>query len=273
MLSAGRIRLSSTGVRSYLVLVVLCGCSFQHGTLGPADGHAMLDAEADADVDAPLPAFCPTDPHLRLCYSFDQDPLPAMLPNEGAAAVTASLTSVTRISRGIGGAAQLDTTSIIHVPYTAEVTGIQAIEIWYRADVDPDNGERMGLVDSNVIPPNISLFHARVDPTHQLRCGIGASNTVWDVTLATGTWYYAACVCDAGMLKMYVDGTKVGETSAAGCTSGGALVDAGLTIGSNNNGGPTGVNDWLVGAIDGVRLWDVTLPAETVCATAGRTGC
>jgi hypothetical protein len=34
-----------------------------------------------------------------------------------------------------------------------------------------------------------------------------------------------------------------------------------------------GVDDWLVGAIDGVRLCDVTLSAESVCATAGRTGC
>jgi hypothetical protein len=257
----------------YLVLAALCACNFDHGVLGTADGPPQIDAATDAEVDAARPAFCPPDPHLRLCYSFDQDPLPPMLPDEGAAAVTAQLTNVTRISRDTGGAAQLDTTSIIHVPYTAEVSGIQAIEIWYRADAEPDDGERMGLVDSNVIPPNISLFHARVSPTHQLRCGIGASNSVWDVTLETGTWYYAACVCDAGTLKMYVDGTKVGETAAAGCTSGGALVDAGLTIGSNNNGGPTGVDDWLVGAIDGVRLWDVTLSPETVCATAGRTGC
>jgi hypothetical protein len=51
------------------------------------------------------------------------------------------------------------------------------------------------------------------------------------------------------------------------------VVRSGLTIGSNDNGGPTGVDDWLVGAIDGVRLWDVTRSAETVCVTAGRTGC
>jgi hypothetical protein len=94
----------------------------------------------------------------------------------------------------------------------------------------------------------------------------------WDATLSPGSWYYVACVCDGGSLKMYVDGTKIGDT-AGPCASGGALVQDGLTIGSNNNGGPSGVDDWLVGAIDGLRLWDVALPAETVCATAGRTGC
>lgn len=255
-------------MRSYAVLAALAGCSFRPGVLGQADGALAGDAELDAAIDAPPLAFCPSDPHLRLCYSFDQDPLPASLPNEGAAAVSAQLTNVTRAARGRGGVAQLDTTSIIHVPYTADVANIQAIEVWYRADADPANTARAGLVDSNVIPPNISLFVARVDPTHQLRCGIGASNSVWDATLAPGTWYHAACVCEADTLKMYLDGTKVGETSAPGCTSGGAIVAAGLTIGSNNNGGPTGVDDWLVGAIDGVRLWDVALTAETVAANA-----
>lgn len=256
-------------MRSYVVLAIVCGCSFRHGVL-EVDGDAPLPADAaiDAAIDAPPPAFCPSDSHLRLCVSFDQDPLPATLPNEGAANVSAQLTNVMRTTRGSGGAAQLDATSIIHVPQSAEVTNIQAIEVWYRADVDPANTARFGLVDSNVIPPNISLFVARVDPTHQLRCGIGGSSGVWDATLATGTWYYAACVCDGGSLKMYVDGVKIGETAAANCASGGALVSAGLTIGSNNNGGPTGVNDWLVGAIDGVRLWDVTLSADTVAATA-----
>ncbi len=236
---------------------------------GPLDGAPdVTDPERDAAIDAPPPAFCPSDPHLRLCYSFDQDPLPESLANEGAVTASANLTNVTRIARGSGGAAQLDMTSIIHVPSTPEVTGILAIEVWYRADADPPNTARSGLVDNNMIPPNISLFMARVDPTHQLRCGIGGNNSVWDATLAPGTWYYVACVCEDGFLRMYLDGVKVGETGASVCASGGAFTPAGLTIGSNNNGGPTGVNDQLVGAIDGVRLWDVALSAETVAATA-----
>jgi hypothetical protein len=247
---------------------LFAGCSFRHGVVEVVDDAMAPDVAIDAAIDAPPPAFCPSDSHLRLCYSFDPDPLPSSLPNQGAATVNAQLTNVMRIAHGTGGAAQLDTTSIIHVPYTADVTNIQAIELWYRADVDPANTARSGLVDSNVIPPNISLFVARVDPTHQLRCGLGGANGVWDATLVPGTWYYVACVCEAGTMKIYVDGAKIGETAAASCTSGGALVSAGLTIGSNNNGGPTGVNDWLVGAIDGVRLWDVALTAEMIAASA-----
>lgn len=172
------------------MLGVLAACSFHHGRLvaqadeaSPSDSDAALDTSADA----PAARFCPTDSHLRLCYSFDQDPLPANLANEGAATVTAQLTNVTRIARGTGGAAQVGTTSTIFVPYSTEIANIQAIEVWYRADVDPANDGRMGLVDSNVAPPNISLFFYRVDPTHQLRCGIGGETVTWDATLSPGT--------------------------------------------------------------------------------------
>lgn len=226
----------------------------------------------DAAIDTPLAAFCPMDSHLRLCFSFDQEPLPPTIQDEGAANVSATLTNVTRLPRPTGGAAQVDSSSTIFVPYTAEVAGIQALEVWYRADADPANGGRAGLIDSNVIPPNISLFLYRADPVHTLRCGIGGSFLPFDAPVVPGTFYYVACTCAGGNLQLYVDGVKIGET-AASCASGGSFVTDGFTIGQNNNGGPTGANDWLVGAIDGVRLWDVPLTPEAICATAGKSGC
>jgi Concanavalin A-like lectin/glucanases superfamily len=230
---------------------------------GPAGG---------ATADAASAPFCAADPRLRLCYSFDQESLPAALPDEGAAVVDAQLTNAIRIARGSGGAAQLDTTSSIFVPMTPEVTNIQALEIWYRADADPPNGGRIVLLDSNVSPPNISLNLYRQDPGHQLRCGLGTAVAIWDAPLTVGSWTYLACVCEADSLKMYVDGVKIGETPGP-CASGGAVVADGFTIGSNNNGGPSGFNDWLVGAIDGVRLWNVPLTSTTICQTAGKPSC
>ena len=247
----------------YLALVLLViGCGFR----------SPVGTVSDATIDAPSARFCAADPRLRLCYSFDQESLPAALPDEGAAVVDAQLTSVTRIARGSGGAALLGTASSMFVPMTPEVTNIQAFEIWYRADADPPNGGRSGLVDSNVSPPNISLFLLRQDPGHQLRCGLGAAVASWAASLTVGSWIYLACVCEANSLKMYVDGVKIGET-AGPCASGGAFVADGFTIGSNNNGGPTGFNDRLVGAIDGVRLWDVPLTSTTICQTAGKPSC
>lgn len=247
----------------YLVLVLpVFGCGFQ----------SPVGAVPDATSDAPSALFCAADPRLRLCYSFDQESLPAALPDEGAAAVDAQLTNVTRITRGSGGAALLGTTSSIFVPMTPEVTNIQALEIWYRADAEPLNGGRSGLVDSNVSPLNISLFLYRQDPGHQLRCGLGAAVTSWDASLTVGSWTYLACVCEADSLKMYVEGVKVGETPGP-CASGGAFVTDGFTIGSNNTGSPSIFDDRLVGAIDGVRLWNVPLTSTTICQTAGKPSC
>jgi hypothetical protein len=251
-------------VRAWL-FVVLAGCGFRHGSLSPADADpddadVPIDATVDASIDAPL-GFCPPDPHLRLCFSFDQETLPASLPNEGAANVSAQLTNVTRIAAGTGGAAQLDATSEIYVPYTTEVANIQTVEIIYRADSEPTiDGGRMGLVDSNVGPNNISLFLYRADPSHTLRCGLGSETTVWPATLTTNTWYHLICDCETDIQRMYVNGVKVGDTPGT-CGIGGAFATPdGFTIGSNNNGGPTGVNDQLLGAIDAVRLWDIPRP-------------
>ncbi len=248
-----------------LVLVALVACSYapQRSGLGASDastggGDGDGDGDAATTSDAPAVAACPSDPHLRLCFSFDQPSFGATLPDEGAAVVDAQLTNVTRVDHDSGGAALVDTTSTIWLPMNADVTDIQAIEVAFRADADVADGARWGLVDSNIIPPNISLFVGRVGASHQLRCGVGGATATADVTLALGTWYAAACVCDADVLQVFLDGTKVGETSGP-CSSGGALVSDGLTIGQNNNGGSTGVNDWLVGAIDRVRIWDQTI--------------
>jgi hypothetical protein len=252
-------------VRLYALLALACGCSFVHGGASrDAAVDATPDAAVDADVDAPPAQFCPADSHLRLCFSFDTDPFPASLPNEGAATVSAQLTNVTRTVRGTSGAAAIGATSTIYVPYSAQVTGIQALEIWFRADAAPPaNGARIGILDSNVIPPNISLFWYRVDPGYQLRCGLGGALPSFNAAVVLGTWHYVVCSCTSDTLQMYLDGMKIGETPMSGCSSGGSFVADGFTIGSNNNGGPLGVSEQLVGAIDGVRLWDVPVPPPT----------
>jgi hypothetical protein len=245
--------------------MAVAGCGFEHGQF-VADAR-QVDAPIDVMVDAPARPFCaPNDPHLRLCFSFDQVPFTPTLANEGAANVSATLTNVSRIPVGSGssGAAQLGATSEIFVPYTTEVSAIRTIEIWYRYDSEPtSNGARMGLVDSNVIPPNISLFFYRADPTHQLRCGLGSATVTWDAPLMPNTWLQLSCVCDGADMKMFVNGTMVGDTPG-NCAAGGAFVSPdGFVIGANNNGGAANVSEQLLGAIDGIRLWDMpVIPSQ-----------
>lgn len=250
----------------------LAACGFRPRAAPASDANAGAGTDAAA-VDAPIadapaidaaPAFCPADTHLRLCFSFDGDPLGAQLPDEGAAAVTAQLTNVGSIASPMGHAAQLGATSEIDVAMGSGVTNIQAAEIWFRYDSEPTNdGDRMGLYDSNVIPPNISLFFYRADPSHSLRCGLGDQTGVWDAPqLATGQWFHALCYCDGTSLHMVLDGTDLGPIAGA-CASGGAFVADGFTIGANNNGAGAAVDAQLLGAIDGIRLWDSAAPVAS----------
>lgn len=263
------------------LVLVLAGCGFRvdAGVVDadltvrdrPDDPDSDAARDADVTVDA-APRFCESDASLRLCFSFDQDPLPEMLANEGAVAATATLRNITRISSPQGGAAQFGAVSAITLPDN-DVEGIHALETWFRIDTLPAaNNVRQGILDSNT-NPNISLFVYRVSPSYQLRCGLGAGLvTFMTDALVAGTWHYVACTCESGNLAVYLDGVSIGSQPQA-CTGGGSIVGDGLTIGSDNRADPTNIGERLEGAIDGVRLWSTALSATQVCQRAGRTGC
>lgn len=230
---------------------------------------AMIDATPDAPPDAAPVLFCPPgNAHLRMCFSFDQATLPASLPEEGAATMPAQLTNVTRIASPLGGAAGLAANSEIYVPMDSAVSSILASEIWVRVDTDaPSNGARETMFDSNEIPPNISMFVYRNDPHHDLHCGIGSQSESWTTDAFTlAAWHRIACVCANGNLSFYLDGTDLGDRPG-NCATAGTVVSDGFTIGANNNNGPTGINDLLIGAIDGIRLWDEPPPIQLTTPT------
>lgn len=256
----------ATTPHSSALLLAIAGCSFDLRVVALPD--AMIDS-ADAALDAPALAFCPPDPLLRVCFSFDQLPLPDSLASEGTALVAATLTDIVRLARTpTSGAAQFSATSGIAMPMGSGATGVLTAEVWFRADSMPatDNG-RMGLFDSNT-SENISLFLYRADPAHQLRCGLGNQTEVFPATLATATWHYAACTCEGGAMHMYLDGVLVAPARPGGCSEG-SLRGDGFTIGSDNGGGGgTVAGDRIAGAIDGVRLWAVARTANEVAQTA-----
>ena len=71
---------------------------------------------------------------------------------------------------------------------------------------------------------------------------------------------------------MWLNGVNVGDTPGP-CSNGGTIVADGLTIGSNNNGGPTNIDSQLIGAIDAIRFSTVAPSATQICERAGLTGC
>jgi len=253
-----------------LLGVAVAACNFQlpfgAGTdASPGDTAADTGADSSDSGDAPAQPFCAPDAQLLLCFSFDQMPLPPVLANEGSAAVNAKLTNVQQAASPEGNAAVVGATSSIALPFSADVTGVLSMEVWFRIDADPADGARSGILDSNVIPPNISMFWNHSGTTHVLSCGLGNQATAFPVAVALGAFTYAACTCDAGTVSFYIDGSLVAE-AAGDCGTGGAFVGDGLTIGSNNTGAGQPVNDNLVGAIDGVRLWSRVLSASEIAA-------
>jgi hypothetical protein len=128
----------------------------------------------------------------------------------------------------------------------------------------PTNFARESLFDSNLIPPNISMFVYRNDPHHDLHCGIGSQNETWTTdAVMLNTWHHAACTCANGNLSFYLDGVDLGDRPG-NCDTAGALTTDGFTIGSNNNGAGQQVDARLIGAIDGIRLWDQPPPTQTL---------
>ena len=181
--------------------------------------------------------------------------------------MSAKLVNVQQTASPEGNAVVVGATSTISLPFSADVTGVLSSEVWFRIDSDAADGARAGILDSNVIPPNISMFWNHSGAAHQLTCGLGNQASVFTVTVALGAWTYAACTCDAGTVTLYLDGAPV-SIAAGDCGAGGAFVGDGLTIGSNNTGAGQPVNDNLVGAIDGVRLWTRVLSPSEIAAAA-----
>lgn len=251
------------------VLLVLSACSFQAPAASePGEPDASADGGDGEPDDGPAAAaLCDRDPNLLVCFSFDVDPLPASLANEGAASVAADLTNVTRIVRGAGGAARLEATSQIRVPPNTETMRVAAVEAWVRIDEDPPVGQRVGIIDADATSAAVSFFYYHPSPNRQLRFESG-QQLYLDHTLELGAWHYLAQVCEDDTLTAFVNGVKIGER--AGCSPGDATT-FGLQLGQNNTG--TGGDQGMIGALDGIRMWTAPLSATAICRTAGRPDC
>jgi hypothetical protein len=247
-------------------------CSFQHGQVAPAgDGRAPDDATRLVDTagDEPPPGLCGPQPGLHVCFSFDADELTSPLPNEATASVSMELTSVTRVADGTGGgAAQVDPSSKLFIPPSAELVDFAAAEMWVRVDVAPSGSSRVGLLDADITSSAMSFFYYRQSGTLQVRYELG-QQLFLDATLPIGTWVYVAQSCEGNTLRAYLDGVELG--SRTGCTPGDATLH-GLIVGANSiqNGNK---NEELTGAIGGLRLWTAPRSATAICEAAGRNDC
>jgi hypothetical protein len=253
-------------MRSGVVSVlVLAACGFHGSGAAPGDGQpphsAAPDAPGnpDATTDAAAPAFCdPADPHLMVCYEFENDGHDGSMHH-----LDAMTTSAPFVPGHVGQAMQFGATSMARVN-DSPVLDISTItiEAWIRPSQLPTTG-RAGIID---VDRQYGLFFY---PGGMLSCTLSGGPTVTaaSTTLAANHWSHVACTYDRAMSILYVDGSVVGRATGSAAPS--AAGTTGMSIASDN---PSG-NDRLIGLIDQVRLFDVAHSAAQICADAGKASC
>lgn len=204
-----------------------------------------------------LAIACPQDPALVICLSFDAPALTSPYANEGALAVAANLTMVSRTQAGGGGAALLASTSEILIPASSQIAGIAAIDARVRLDEDVPTGGRIGIIDADNANPGMSLFiYAGTTTTHRIRCNLGGVDLYANTSIALGTYTEIGCTCIMNNVAVHRDGVKLVELAGTTTCSGGSAGTSGLQIGQNSRAAQSlPPNEPLVGAIDRVRVW------------------
>jgi len=200
---------------------------------------------------------CPADPTLSICLAFDAPQVASPYANEGALALSATLTSVTRTEAPTSGAALLSATSEIVFAPNTQIVNIVAVDLRLRFDADVPAGGRVGLMDSDKASPGMSLFvYTGTTTSHRVRCNLGGVDLYADTSIPLGTWIDLGCTCEAGNVAVRKDGVKIAELGGTTTCAPGAGTTTGLQIGQNSRAGDNlPPNEPLIGAIDRVRLW------------------
>jgi Concanavalin A-like lectin/glucanases superfamily len=249
-------------MRGVVLVVALCGCGFKPSAAGssPVDGARPTDAASEGPS--------PPDPcaGTLLCLAFDLDPLPDVLPNGGSAAVSATLTAITRGEGITGGDAEMSSTSQIFVPSVPQLSGVFALDYWVRIDQSPEANTRVGMIDT-AVAGGFNSFYYNYATTPELRCTINGADLYANVAPFTG-WTHVACSCDAPVLTIYVNGLVVASEDQQ-CAGGATIDPYGIQVGADNVAGAGYTDNILQGALDDVRLYNAPLTAEQVCKLAG----
>src|SRR5262249_13522734 len=85
--------------------------------------------------------------------------------------------------------------------------------------------------------------------------------------IAPNRWTHVACTVDGTNARIYVDGSLKGSDAQGPLGSGGTT---GISIAAAH---PPGSDSRLIGLIDQLRIEDIALSAEQLCADAGHTSC
>jgi hypothetical protein len=257
------------------------GASGSAGTSGA--GGAATDA---GDAEAGGSGGCTgsaTASGLVLYYDCEELSGPTLFDattngNNGTAAGGVTFNQASQICVGI----QLNGTGYIDAGKPASLSNLTAVTVsaWVRRD-QVGSGYSSGIVAKTAgngdfdfslgIRSDGALYwgSASADPTYGYRALLSAAGSI-----GLGTWVHVAGTYSvaSGERRFYLNGTELVATSDS---------FGGQAIAPMNGSGPVRVGsyqwtggsnvDFLVGAVDEVRIWNVARTPAEICADAGKT--
>lgn len=251
-----------------VVAALTVGCSFDPSGAASggdgADAHATPEPDAPGPTDAAWPDAVPArhpcaaiDGELLACWAFDGD------LHDGSGNGNDAIGTGYQLGPGVGGQALVtDAASDVAVAESESLDPRHrvTIDVWLRADELPLAG-RAGIVD------NEGQYGMFLYPGGYVHCRTGGLDLGASWPIAAGGWTHVACTYDQrGELRVYIGGDLAGAVPAQGALW--TNNQAGTSIAGNN---PFG--DPFTGALDELRIWAIALPADDVCAAAGRETC
>jgi hypothetical protein len=248
---------ASWSVVTALLVLLLPACGRLDFDLSVvAGGDARGTAHGDAPVigDGTLPVACASDPGLGACYAFDGNVV------DGSGQGNDATASAVSFGPGVRGSAVVTTgTSRIDVAASASfaASGI-TVEGWVRIDVLPIAGGRSVVLDDD------QFYSMAITASGAVVCDFGGVTVQSTASCPAGAWTHVACVGDASRVGVYVGGAASGVTMPGPL---GTLGSGPVAIGTNSP--PTDPRDWLVGAIDTLRVWRLVLVDAQICQAAG----
>ena len=220
---------------------------------------------SDATVEMPpegLPGCDADDVALVACYDFEPDPNdPSRLVDGSQFGNDGVQAGVSVVAGVVGqGVEILDATELV-VPddQTLGADAALSLSVWVRLAAAPPAGQRVGVLDKDA---QWGLFIHDVDG---LACTVAGAKASAAQPFPTRKWTHVGCVFDGRRLRLYLDGQPIADVPGGGAI--GPNV-APLLLGCDS----PGCDERMVGGnLDAVRIWNVAVPDDVICAHAN--GC
>jgi hypothetical protein len=221
-----------------------------------ACGRIDFGVVGDAAVigDGKLFAACAIDVDLGACYAFEGDVV------DGTGHGNDGVASNISFGPGVQGSAVLTTTSSridVAASMWFAAAGI-TVEGWVRVDMLPTAAGRSVVFD------NDQNYSMAIEDDGTVVCDFLGTQVRTVAALDLGVWTHVACAGDTSRVAAYIAGSLANATAP-----GPAMALGSGPVAIATNAPASDPRDWLVGAVDTLRVWRVVLADSQICQAAG----